>query len=255
MSRILRSIAAPLVGIVVFGLAWEVLVRAFDVRRFVLLAPSAIISEFLESPSFYLEHTATTARHMAIGLTISLVLAICIGSVMAASRFIEEATQPILILILVTPWVAYITSVVIWLGFGERPIIFMVAFTTLPVFVFGVVGGMKSADPSARELLASVDARRWEVFWRLRLPAALPSIFTTARFAIGLGLAAAYFAEGSALSNNGLGAIGRRAALDQTTGAEVLWTTIMCSAMLGIAGLALLSIAERILLRWHVSQR
>ncbi len=255
MSRILRSIAAPLVGIVVFGLAWELLVRAFDVRRFVLLAPSAIISEFLESPSFYLEHTATTARHMAIGLTISLVLAICIGSVMAASRFIEEATQPILILILVTPWVAYITSVVIWLGFGERPIIFMVAFTTLPVFVFGVVGGMKSADPSARELLASVDARRWEVFWRLRLPAALPSIFTTARFAIGLGLAAAYFAEGSALSNNGLGAIGRRAALDQTTGAEVLWTTIMCSAMLGIAGLALLSIAERILLRWHVSQR
>jgi hypothetical protein len=52
-----------------------------------------------------------------------------------------------------------------------------------------------------------------------------------------------------------LGAIGRRAALDQTTGAEVLWTTIMCSAMLGIAGLALLSIAERILLHWHVSQR
>jgi NitT/TauT family transport system permease protein len=255
MSRNLRSVVAPLVGIVLFGLAWELLVRVFDVRRFVLLAPSAIVAEFLESPSFYLEHTATTARHMALGLTISLVVAICIGSVMAASRFIEEATQPILVLILVTPWVAYITSVVIWLGFGERPIIFMVAFTSLPVFVFGVVGGMKSADPSARELLASVDARRWEVLWRLRLPAALPSIFTTARFAIGLGLAAAYFAEGSALSNSGLGAIGRRAALDQTTGAEVLWTTIMCSAMLGIAGLALLSIAERILLRWHVSQR
>ncbi|MDX2379352.1 MAG: ABC transporter permease subunit [Acidimicrobiia bacterium] len=255
MSRILRSIAAPLIGIVVFGLVWEVLVRVFDVRRFVLLAPSAIISEFLESPSFYLEHTLTTARHMVVGLSISLFVAILIGSVMAASRFIEEATQPILVLILVTPWVAYITSVVIWLGFGEEPIIFMVAFTSLPVFTFGVVGGMKSADPAARELLASVDARRWEVLWRLRLPSALPSIFTTARFAIGLGLAAAYFAEGSALSNDGLGAIGRRAALDQTTGAEVLWTTIMCAAMLGIAGLALLSIAERVLLRWHVSQR
>lgn len=255
MKKILRSVAAPVVGIVVFCLAWELLVRALDVRRFVLLAPSAIIEEFLASPSFYLEHTLTTARHMVIGLSISLVAAILIGSVMAANRFIEEATQPVLVLILVTPWVAYITSVVIWLGFGERPIIFMVAFTSLPVFTFGVVGGMKSADPAARELLASVDAGRWEVLWRLRLPAALPAIFTTARFAIGLGLAAAYFAEGSALSNDGLGAIGRRAALDQTTGAEVLWTTIMCSAMLGIAGLALLSIAERVLLRWHVSQR
>jgi NitT/TauT family transport system permease protein len=253
--KTLRSLAAPVVGIVVFALLWELLVHALDIRRFVLLAPSSIVAEFADAPSFYLRHASITARHMLIGLSISLVIALAIGSVMAASRFIEEATQPVLILILVTPWVAYITSVVIWLGFGDRPIIFMVAFTTLPVFVFGVVGGMRSADPAARELLASVDARRWEVLWRLRLPAALPSIFTTARFAVGLALAAAYFSEGSALSNDGLGAIGRRAALDQTTGAEVLWTTIVCSAMLGIVALALISVAERLLLRWHVSQR
>jgi NitT/TauT family transport system permease protein len=253
--RTLRSLVAPVIGIAVFALVWELLVRALDIRRFVLLAPSAIVAEFADAPSFYLQHASITARHMLIGLSISLVVALAIGSVMAASRFVEEATQPVLILVLVTPWVAYITSVVIWLGFGDRPIIFMVAFTTLPVFVFGVVGGMRSADPAARELLASVDARRWEVLWRLRLPAALPSIFTTARFAVGLALAAAYFSEGSALSNDGLGAIGRRAALDQTTGAEVLWTTIVCSAMLGIVALALISVAERLLLRWHVSQR
>ncbi len=94
---------------------------------------------------------------------------------------------------------------------------------------------MKSADPAARELLASVDARPWEVLWRLRLPSALPSIFTTARFAVGLGLAAAYFSEGSALTTDGLGAIGRRAA--SFNDAETLWTTIVCSALLGIVGL------------------
>lgn len=255
MIRTVRPLLAPVVGIIVFAALWELLVRAFDIRRFVLLAPSAIVSEFADAPRLYLDEAAVTARHMVIGLSISLVVAIAIGSVMAASRFVEEATQPVLVLILVTPWVAYITSVVIWLGAGNRPIIFMVAFTTLPVFVFGVVGGMKSADPAARELLASVDARRWEVLWRLRLPAALPSIFTTARFAVGLGLAAAYFSEGSALSNEGLGALGRRAALDQTTGAEVLWTTILCSAMLGILGLTVISVLERVLLRWHASQR
>lgn len=252
--RFVRSIAAPLIGLLTFALAWEALVRIFDIRRFVLLAPSAIISEFLDAPSFYIENMLVTARHMALGLTISLCAAIVVGAVMASSRFIEEATQPILILILVTPWVAYITSVVVWLGFGEQPILFMVAFTSFPVFTFGVVGGMKSADPAARELLASVSANRREVLWRLRLPAALPSIFTTARFALGLGLAAAYFAEGRALEITGLGAIGQRAALDQTTGAEVLWTTIACAAVLGIIGLAVISIAERLLLRWHSSQ-
>jgi len=145
--------------------------------------------------------------------------------------------------------------VVIWLGFGEAPILFMVAFTSFPILTFGVVGGMKSADPAARELLASVDASKWEVLWRLRLPSALPSLLTTARFAVALALAAAYFSEGSALQLDGLGAIGRRAALDQTSGAEVLWTTIFCSALLGMVGLGVITLVERTLLRWHVSQR
>lgn len=254
MSR-LRPFVAPIVGIVTFLLAWEILVRALDVRRFVLLAPSAIIDELLDDPGAYWSNTLVTARHMVIGLAISLAVALVVGSVMAASRFVEEAAQPILVLILVTPWVAYITSVVIWLDFGDRPIVFLVAFTSFPVLTFGVVGGMRSADPAARELFASVDASKWEVLWHLRLPAALPSIFTTARFAVALGLAAAYFSEGASLGLEGLGVIGRRAALDQTSGAEVLWTTIFCTAALGIAGLLTLTTAERLLLKWHASQR
>ncbi|MGB3736551.1 MAG: ABC transporter permease subunit [Ilumatobacter sp.] len=253
--RLLRSFAAPLVGLVGFLTLWELLVRVFDIRRFVLLAPSKILAELGDDPGAYWGNTLVTARHMIIGLSIALLFALAAGSLMAASRFVEEAAQPVLVVVMVTPWVAYMTSVVIWLDFGERPIIFLVAFTSFPVFAFGVVGGMRSADPAARELLASVDASKWEVLWRLRLPSALPSIFTTARFAVALSLAAAYFAEGSALQPRGLGVIGRRAALDQTSGAEVLWTTIFCTAALGIAGLVLLTLVERILLRWHPSQR
>jgi NitT/TauT family transport system permease protein len=246
-------IVAPVVGVVTFALAWEAAVEIFGIRRFVLLPPSAIVDTFVDSPRFYVENALVTIRHVVVGMTIALLLAIAVGSAMAASRFVEEATQPLLILVLVTPWVAYITSVVLWLDGGDPTIYFMVAFTTFPVFTFGVVGGLKSADPAARELLASVEARPWEVLWRLRLPSALPSIFTTARFAIGLGLAAAYFSEGSALTTEGLGAIGRRAA--SFNDAEVLWTTIVCAALLGIAGLVALSVLERVLLRWHVSQR
>ena len=253
--KALRSLAAPLTGLVVFLAAWELLVRAFDIRRFVLLAPSKILAELADEPGAYWGNTLVTARHMLIGVMIALVIALMAGSAMAASRFVEEAAQPVLVIIMVTPWVAYMTSVVIWLDFGERPIIFLVAFTSFPVLAFGVVGGMRSADPAARELLATVNASKWEVLWRLRLPSALPSIFTTARFAVALSLAAAYFAEGSALQQRGLGVIGRRAALDQTSGAEVLWTTIFCTAALGITGLVLLSVSERVLLRWHASQR
>jgi NitT/TauT family transport system permease protein len=248
-----RRIVAPIVGLVTFGVLWEAAVRAFDIRRFVLLPPSTIVAELFDAPDFYWSNALVTGRHMVVGLAISMTLAIIAGALMASSRFIEEAAQPVLILILVTPWVAYITSVVLWLDGGTPTILFMVAFTSFPVCTFGVVGGMKSADPAARELLASVDARPWEVFWRLRLPAALPSVFTTLRFALGLGLAAAYFSEGSALTRDGLGAIGRTAAASNQ--AETLWATITSAALLGIAGLLVVSVLERNLLKWHQSQR
>ena len=150
MSATTRRIVAPVVGIIAFGLLWEALVRVFDIRRFVLLAPSKIIAELVDAPDYYWSNALVTGRHMVTGLAISLLLAVVVGSLMASSRFVEEATQPVLVLILVTPWVAYITSVVLWLDGGEPTILFMVAFTSFPVFTFGVVGGMKSADPAAR---------------------------------------------------------------------------------------------------------
>jgi NitT/TauT family transport system permease protein len=250
-----RSIGAPLTGIVVLLVVWETVVRVFDIRRFVLLAPSAIVAELANDPRAYWNNTVVTARHMLIGLAISLVVALLVGSLMAASRFVDEAIQPIFVVILVTPWVAYATSIVIWLGFGDRPIIFLAAFVTFPILSFGVAAGMRGADPAARELLASVDASRREVLWHLRLPAALPTIFTTSRIAVAIGLGATYYAEGSSLSTTGLGAVGRRAALDQTRGAEVLWTTTCCTAALGVAALVVVAGAERVLLRWHASQR
>lgn len=253
MTERLGRLAAPIVGVVVFCVLWETAVEVLDIRRFVLLPPTDIISELAEAPRFYLSNAWTTGWHMFVGLSIAMTCGIVAGALMASSRFVEEASQPVLILILVTPWVAYITSVVLWLDGGTPTILFMVAFTAFPVFTFGVVGGMKSADPAARELLASVDARPWEVFWRLRLPASLPSIFTTLRFALGLGLAAAYFAEGSALTRDGLGAVGRTAAASNQ--AETLWATITSAALLGVAGLTLISVLERSLLRWHASQR
>ncbi len=143
-------------------------------RPFVLLPPSEIISTFLETPGFYLEATLITAWHLGLGLAISLALSLAVGALLAAFRPLEHASQPLLVLILVTPWVAYINSVVLFVGRGNPSIIFLVSFVTVPAFVYAIVSGMRSADPAARELFASVDATRWEVLWRLRLPSAVP---------------------------------------------------------------------------------
>lgn len=232
---------------------WEALVRLLDVRPMVLLAPSRILSTFADDPEPYLHDSWITTRHLVVGLAISLAVALLGGAWLAAIRQLEHLTQPLLVLIMVTPWVAYITSVVLVVGSGQPAVIFLVAFVTIPAFVYATVGGMRGADPAARELFASIDASRWEVLWRLRLPAALPALFTAARFNVGLGLGAAYFAEGAALRKDGLGESGLRAA-SASNGAG-LWTTILCTALLGIAAQVAIAVLERWLLRWHQSQR
>ncbi|MDJ0771585.1 MAG: ABC transporter permease subunit [Ilumatobacter sp.] len=255
MIRNLRNSAAfwAVVGALVLGVVWEAFVRLRDVRKFVLLPPSEIVETFADNPGFYLDNIWVTARHMLIGLAISLAVSVAFGALLAAVRPLEQASQPLLVLILVTPWVAYISSVVLWLGAGGPSIIFLVAFVTVPAFVYATVGGMRSADPAARELFASIDASRLEVLWRLRLPAAMPSLFTAARFNVGLGLAAAYFAEGAAFATDGLGEAGKRAA--SFNEGSILWTTILCAAVLGIAGQVVVVLLERWLLHWHASQR
>jgi len=241
------------IGAVTLIAVWEVLVRVLDVRPFVLLAPSKILTSFVDDPGFYLSDTWVTAQHLVVGVAISLAISLLVGAALAAIRPLEHALQPFLVLIMVTPWVAYITSIRLATGPGTPATLFLVAFVTTPAFVYATVGGMRGTDPAARELFASIDASRWEVLWRLRLPAALPSLFTAARFNVGLGLGAAYFAEGSAGGRSGLGESGRRAA-SFSEGAW-LWTTILCAAMLGIAAQVVLVVLERWLLRWHQSQR
>jgi NitT/TauT family transport system permease protein len=254
MNRLRSSVlVAGVVGVTVFVAAWELLVRAGDVQEFVLLAPSAIVAEVADAPRFYVDQSLVTAWQAAAGLGIALLVATVLGALLSTSQFAERAAQPVLILILVAPWVAYITSVVIWLGAGTRPVLFMVSIVTLPAFTFAVVSGLRSADPAIRDVLASAGASWAEVLWRVRVPTALAVVTTAARFNIGLALAAAYFAEGANLSNDGLGAVGKRAAAFNN--GEVLWATVACTALLGIAGLMMVTVFERTVLPWHASQR
>lgn len=248
-----KRFLAPVVGIATFLLLWELVVRLTDVKPFILRAPSRIVRHLVENAGDFASAAWVTALHAVGGLLIALAVALVVGSLMAASEFVEHATGPVLTLLQVTPFVAYIASVVLWLGSGTPPVLFITGLVCMPAFAFATVDGMRSADPAARELLASVDASRWEVLWRLRLPSALPSLFTAARYNVGLALIAAYLVEGGNFANQGLGAIGRRAAA--LNEGDTLWAAIFAMALLGTVLLVLISLLQRVVLRWHVSQR
>jgi NitT/TauT family transport system permease protein len=242
---------APIVGLALFFGAWEALVHAFGIRPFVLATPSRIVRYLARFPDDYLNASLITMKHATMGFAFAVLVALVIGAAMAASPFVEQATQPVLTLIAVTPFAAYIASVKIGLGlFSDRPVVFIVALVSLPAFAFAAADGMRSADPSSRELLASVDASRWEVLWHLRLPSAMPSLFTAAKYNTGLALIVAYLAEGG---TGGLGEIGSRAIAGNQ--GDRLWAAIFSMAILGTITLVLLNVLQRAAMGWHASQR
>lgn len=251
--RVLRTVVAPLAGIVVFFGLWELVVRLGDVRPFVLRAPSQIVRFLIDNPGAYWEASLVTGAHAGISLLLAFTLSLIVGALLAMSRFVEEATNPVLTLIQVTPFVVYLPSVVLWLGAGNPPVLFVGTLVCVPAFLFATVAGLRAADPAARELLASVDASRWEQLVRLRLPSALPSLLTAARYNVGLALIAVYLTEGGNFASSGLGFLGGRAA--SFNRADGLWATVFCMAALGVIGLVVLGIVDRRLLRWHPSQR
>lgn len=251
-SRIARS-GAPVMGIAAFLSAWELTVRLGNVRPFVLRSPSDIVAYLATAPGDFSSASWTTAVHSATGLLLGLTLALMIGALLASSPFLERAAQPVLTLIQVTPFAAYIGAVVVWLGDGDPPVLFITSLVCIPAFVFAAVAGLRSADPASRELFASVDAGTWQVLWRLRLPSAMPSLLVAARYNVGLALIAAYLTEGSNFRDEGLGAIGRRAAALNL--GDPLWATIFCVALLGSAALIAIGAIERWVLHWHASQR
>jgi len=253
MNPRLRSFVAPVVGVALFLGAWELFVQVADPKPYVLRSPWKVVSYIADNPAFFWRNSVATGLEALVGLLLALGIGVLIGCLLSTSRFLEEATGPVLTLIQVTPFVAYIASVQIWLGLdNRRPALFIATLVCVPAFTFATVAGLRSADRSALEVMRSVDASRREILWRLRLPSALPSLFTAARYNVGLALIVVYLSEGG-LVKTGLGIVGKRAA-NQNDG-DLVWATVFCMAALGTIGLIAISLIERVVLRWHASQR
>ena len=109
--------------------------------------------------------------------------------------------------------------------------------------------GLSSPDPRAIELMRSYAANRWAVFWKVRLPASVPYLFTALKIAATASIVGAIIGEGPGGVRSGLG----RAILDfnqyYITGPERLWAAILVSSLLGITFFGLVRLAEAYLLR------
>jgi len=226
-GQFLKAVVPPVVGIAGFLLLWQLLVTVLDIPQFELPAPSDILRHLWSDPSFYIENARVTMWEAFLGFGLGLAFALVIATVMAHSRFAEQAITPLAVLVQVTPLIAYAPALVIWLGFGLKPILVGTALVCFVPFLFNAVVGF-------------------------RVPHAMPYLFSAARIAVGLALIGAVLTEFFAGVSSGLGWAIKVAQSRNLT--LQLWGSIFVLAFLGAAATILIGVLERIVLRWHASQ-
>jgi NitT/TauT family transport system permease protein len=244
---------APIVGVLVPLLVWQAYVKVADVKQIVLPAPWDVLDHIWSDPGFYVDNARPTLWEALVGFVIGFVVALAWAIVLAHSRFLERAAMPWIILLQVTPLIAYAPAIVIWRGLGFQSVVLITAICCFVPFLVNGIIGLRSVDPSLLELSRSVDASRWEVLLHLRLPSALPNLFSGARIAVGMALMGAVLGEFFGGVSSGLGfaiKVGQQRALTLQ-----LWGSVFVLAFLGSLAISVLTLVERFVLHWHASQR
>ncbi len=244
-------LAAPFIGLTGLLVAWEVYVEVRDLRPLTLPQPSAVLRHVAENPGFYAQNGWVTVQEAFLGFVLAFVAAVAVATAMAHSEFFERASTPVIVLMQSTPVAVLVPIFLLWFGFSPWPkILTAMLFAWVP-FVANALIGLRSVDTDAHELLRSVDASRWEIYWRLRVPHSLPYLFAAGRICVGLALVGAVVGE-FFNSRDGLGNAARVA--QSRLLVNQLWGSVFVLAFIGVAFVLLLMAVEKRVLRWHSSQ-
>jgi NitT/TauT family transport system permease protein len=244
-------VAAPPVGAAVLLLAgWELWVRWWEVKAYILPPPTAVAEALASEPMRYIDATRLSLTAALGGLVIASTAAFALAVVMAHSRPLERALYPPALLVKVTPIVAVYPLLAIWFGFGIWPKMVVAALITFFPMLVNAVVGLRSVDPQALDFMRSLDASPWQVLWRLRVPSSLPYVFAALRISVPLSLIGAVVAEFLS-GSSGMGQLILIANGEFDTPA--LFGAVVVLASLGVTLTALVSYLERRVLFWHES--
>jgi NitT/TauT family transport system permease protein len=238
--------------LVTFFVAWELFVRLFHIPAFLLPPPSTLIAEFDWSPSYFITNALFTLWTTMAGFLASVVVGVIMALGIVYSKILERTLYTLLIAFNSVPKVALAPLFVIWLGTGATPKI-AIAFTiaVFSIVINGVLG-LRSVDPDLLALAHSTRASELHILWKLRLPSALPSLFSGMKIAISVALVGAIVGEFVA-GTHGLGEVILVAQSSFQIGR--MFVAIVFLGLLGTVLFYVVDFAERLFIPWHVSQR
>jgi NitT/TauT family transport system permease protein len=246
---------APAVVVFLLGIAlWEGYTRGADVERFLLPPLSEILQTLWEDRETFLSAGWFTFKEALGGFVIGCGAAILVALVLARWRGLGRAVMPYAIAANAIPIIAFAPITNNWFGL-LNPLSKMAIAAVLcffPVLV-NTLRGLTSVRPSSIELMRSYACGEVEIFRRVRIPTALPFIFSALKIATVLAMIGAIVGDYFGGSQESLGILIRRSA--GIFAFQEAWAAIVVASVLGILFYGSVALAERLAMRWHPSAR
>ncbi|MGQ8366739.1 ABC transporter permease [Glaciecola sp. 1036] len=177
-------------------LVWELACQWGEIPEYILPAPSVIWQAFLDVEfSRWLGHLWATLRVAFLGFIISVAVSIPLAIIMMRSVLIKRILYPFLVVIQSTPVVAVAPLIIVLLGTEDSSRILITCLITFFPVVVSTTTGMLDTPEELIELSRSLQAPRYRETWQIRMPYALPHIFSGFRVAITLAIIGAVVAE------------------------------------------------------------
>ena len=194
-----------------------------------------------------------TAKEAVVGFALGAVFGFALGVVMSQWRVFQRGFLPFVVASQTVPILAVAPIVVVYLGTLHVAAWFSVAviaayLTFFPVAI-NTLRGLLSTDRRAVELMRSFAASRWRILWTLRVPAALPYIFSALKISATACVVGAIIGEAPSSIQEGLGGYIVNFNQYYTLNPQNLWATNVIAALLGISFFLVIVVAEKLIVR------
>jgi ABC-type nitrate/sulfonate/bicarbonate transport system permease component len=251
-ARRLTAAALPWLLPVTVLVVWQGLASAGVISSRLMPAPSDVVvaAYGLIRSGELLHHLGISLARAGAGFLIGGAIGFLLGLVNGLSPLADRLLDTSMQMIRNVPHLAMIPLVILWFGIGEEAKLFLVVLGVMFPIYLNTYHGIRSIDRGLIEMAESYGLSGWQLFARVILPGALPSILVGVRFALGIMWLTLIVAE-TISSTSGIGYMAMNAREFLQT--DVVVVAILLYALLGKLADSIARLFERAFLRWHPS--
>lgn len=242
-----KNLPALLSGLALLCL-WQLGAKLAGIPH-IIPAPTDVLLRLWELRSqLFTTHLPPTLTCVAIGFSLSVLLGVALAVLMDLDERIEAMLYPALVVVQTVPVMCIAPLFVLWFGYTIQARLLSIVLSTFFSITINTFDGLKSTKTELEELMQSFGATRADIFFRIRVPVALPNFMTSLKITFPWAVIGAAIAEWLG-ATQGLGYFSKRM-VSKLDGSAVFAAVLLLSCI-AVAGTSVIKLIDRKLVTWR----